>query len=869
MSVEAGHASSALVRRVRLPNDRRTPAAARALVRTVLEEAGLDALVNEALLLTTELSTNAVVHAGTELDIEVEADTGGLTVTVTDFAPGPVEQLAVGPRNDKTEIGEVAERGRGLLLVDHFASRWGTVHEGSGKGVWFRLVRKGPPGTELATDGGEVTPTVGELTTLLQIGPERQTEEGLAEFAAELLARLARLTGATGGVVRLDHGDGGGRAAAGPARPRTPRRRRDDPGAADRPAAVLGRARAGRLPAGYAQPLAIIVAERLSLHLENDRLRRADLRRQTWLTFLAEASELLAQSLDVNLTMALIPRLVVPRLGQWCAVHTTDAWGRLQLAAATHADEEAVPQLHAALAETGPDSILARLEEASRLGQQAMFGTPSEGFAVPLVARGQPLGTLAVGRHLRHRQDGDEVAVLEDVARRAALAIDNARIHDERRKVARTLQASLLPPALPHVPGIGFAAEYVPTGAEVGGDFYDVVSAGDDSWIVVVGDVSGKGVQAATVTGLVRDVIRILVDDGKPMTEILCRVNRTLVQRGGGRYCTLAMASVVQAGQNLEVCLHLAEPRPGRPGTRGRQDVLRRRGRDGARPARDDHLTGRAGNAVPGRLADLLHRRRHRATPRPRAVRHRPPARRGEAARGLSGGRDGGPAALDHDQLLGRGAPRRHRHPGAPQRRLILSYRSGKVVSVAKTQFYTATTIDGFIADENNSLDWLFEADSDPGSNPFTAFFAEVGAFAMGATTYEWVMEHDRLDQEPIKWSDYYGDVPAWVFTHRTLPPVPGADLTFVQGDVRPVHEAMVSAARRQEHLAGRRGGELAGAFADAGLLDEIILGVAPVALGAGAPLLPRRIESSRLTLTGVEQRGQFAYLTYAVGAPA
>jgi len=130
-----------LVRRVRLPNDRRTPAAARALVRSVLEEAGLDALLNEALLLTTELSTNAVVHANTELDIEVSADQTGLTVTVTDFAPGPVEQLAVGPRNESVDIGEVAERGRGLLLVDHFASRWGTVHEGTGKGVWFRLER--------------------------------------------------------------------------------------------------------------------------------------------------------------------------------------------------------------------------------------------------------------------------------------------------------------------------------------------------------------------------------------------------------------------------------------------------------------------------------------------------------------------------------------------------------------------------------------------------------------------------------------------------------------------------------------------------------------------------------------------------------
>ena len=564
MSVEAG-TPSALVRRVRLPNDRRTPAAARALVRSVLEEAELDALLNEALLLTTELSTNAVVHANTELDIEVAADDSGLTVTVTDFAPGPVEQLAIGPRNESVDIGEVAERGRGLLLVDHFASRWGTVHEGTGKGVWFRLESK--PGSvpmasavpAAAVLEGDV-PSVGALTALLEIDPERATEEALSEFALELLSRLARLTGAAGGVVRLDRGDGNGRQLLA----RYGRAPRDD-AATIRVPLTVQRPYAGELeldasPTGYGRPLAAIVAERLSLHLENDRLRRTDLRRQTWLTFLAEASELLAQSLDVNLTMALIPQLVVPRLGQWCAVHTTDAWGRLQLSAATHADEAAVPQLHATLAETGPDAILARLEEASRLGTQVMFGAPADGFAVPLVARGQRLGTLAVGRHYRHRHDGDEVAVLEDVARRAALAIDNARIHDERRKVARTLQASLLPPALPHVDGVGFAAEYVPTGSEVGGDFYDVVpSSSGDGWIVVVGDVSGKGVQAATVTGLVRDVIRILVDDGKPMTEILCRVNRTLVQRGGGRYCTLAMASVLRNPDGtLGVCLHLA-----------------------------------------------------------------------------------------------------------------------------------------------------------------------------------------------------------------------------------------------------------------------------------------------------------------------
>ncbi|BCB86293.1 hypothetical protein Psuf_036060 [Phytohabitans suffuscus] len=242
-------------------------------------------------------------------------------------------------------------------------------------------------------------------------------------------------------------------------------------------------------------------------------------------------------------------------------MHTTDEWGRLQLAAATHADESALPQVHAMFQENGPDAPITRLREASRSGSQVPLGPPLEGFAVPLVARGQRLGTLSVGRHQRHRHDAEEIAILEDVARRAALAVDNARIHDERRRVAHTLQQSLLPPVLPVVKGIGFAAEYVPTGdaAEVGGDFYDVVPLPDERWLVVVGDVSGKGVQAAAVTGLVRDVIRVLVRDGKPLPEALGRLNDTLVERGGGRYCTLALAAIGRGGgDKLDVSLHLA-----------------------------------------------------------------------------------------------------------------------------------------------------------------------------------------------------------------------------------------------------------------------------------------------------------------------
>src|SRR5438874_1771154 len=183
---------------------------------------------------------------------------------------------------------------------------------------------------------------------------------------------------------------------------------------------------------------------------------------------------------------------------------------------------------------------------------------------------------------------------------------------------------------------------------------------------------------------------------------------------------------------------------------------------------------------------------------------------------------------------------------------------------MAKTQYYTATSIDGYIADEDNSLDWLFEADAGRDGSPFESFFADVRAFAMGATTYRWVLEHESLLDHPDKWASFYGDVPPWVFTRRPLPAIPGARLNFVSGSVAPVHAAMAAAAG-EKNIWIIGGGELAGAFADAGLLDELILGMAPVTLGARAPLFPRRLTSPRLTLADLRRHGQFAYLTYTI----
>ncbi len=177
------------------------------------------------------------------------------------------------------------------------------------------------------------------------------------------------------------------------------------------------------------------------------------------------------------------------------------------------------------------------------------------------------------------------------------------------------------------------------------------------------------------------------------------------------------------------------------------------------------------------------------------------------------------------------------------------------------TQYYTATTLDGFIADPDDSLEWLFTRRQDrDGPLNYDAFIASVGALAMGSTTYEWVLEHELAAKPPEEGRWPY-DIPCWVFTHRDLRVVPGADVRLVSGDVTPIHEEMRAAAGGK-NLWVVGGGDLAGQFADAGLLDEMIVYVAPVTLGAGKPLLPRRIE---LRLEETARNGDFVCARYSV----
>ncbi|WP_299960265.1 dihydrofolate reductase family protein [uncultured Modestobacter sp.] len=174
---------------------------------------------------------------------------------------------------------------------------------------------------------------------------------------------------------------------------------------------------------------------------------------------------------------------------------------------------------------------------------------------------------------------------------------------------------------------------------------------------------------------------------------------------------------------------------------------------------------------------------------------------------------------------------------------------------MTRTVYYTATSLDGFIATTDHSLDWLLSRDSDAaGPMGYDAFIAGVGAMAMGGNTHRWVREH-----EP----DWSPERPTWVFTRREFSPPPGADVRATADDVGRVHAEMVRAAGGKDvWVVG--GGDLAGQFADRGLLDEVVVSIAPVTLGGGAPLLPRRVE---LEVVESARNGEFVCVRYAVRA--
>ncbi|MGC4963348.1 dihydrofolate reductase family protein [Gordonia sp. DT218] len=174
-------------------------------------------------------------------------------------------------------------------------------------------------------------------------------------------------------------------------------------------------------------------------------------------------------------------------------------------------------------------------------------------------------------------------------------------------------------------------------------------------------------------------------------------------------------------------------------------------------------------------------------------------------------------------------------------------------------RYYTATTLDGYLADENDSLDWLLtQPIDDDGAMNYGAFISDVGCLVMGATTYRWLLDHEVVDGKPWPY-----DMPCFVFTHRELTPV-AESIRIVSGTPEEHRSTLVEAAAGKDiWVVG--GGDLAAQFADAGLLDEVMLSIAPVTLGAGRPLFPRRFD---LELLEVERNRAFVCARYGVVGP-
>lgn len=314
-------------------------------------------------------------------------------------------------------------------------------------------------------------------------------------------------------------------------------------------------------------------AEELQAKLfESERAAREELERANARSaFLANASVVLGASLDHRRTLAKIARLIVPRLADWCSVDLLESDGSFQSVAAAHADgaktelvreyrrrfpvragteggvaqviESGQPVLYA---EVTPELLAARMDEPERRAILTELGLRSV-MVVPMVARGNAIGSITFASSQPERTYGEaDLELAQELARRAALALDNARLYEERSHIARTLQRSLLPRRLPHIPGIEVAAFYQPAGVtqtEVGGDFYDVFEAGD-AWGVVVGDVCGKGVEAAALTGMARHTLRATVLRDPSPSAALHALNDVMLREDGERFCTVALGRV-------------------------------------------------------------------------------------------------------------------------------------------------------------------------------------------------------------------------------------------------------------------------------------------------------------------------------------
>jgi serine phosphatase RsbU (regulator of sigma subunit)/anti-sigma regulatory factor (Ser/Thr protein kinase) len=295
------------------------------------------------------------------------------------------------------------------------------------------------------------------------------------------------------------------------------------------------------------------LARRFALAADNARLYQEAEEARERLTFLARASELMSETLDLEQTLQQVAYLTVPRLADWCGIELVEEDGSIRNAAVAHVDPEKVKFAEDLRRRypldpnepTGVPNVIrtGRSELYTEVTDQmleAVIDDPEQlqafrnvGFSsvliVPLIARARTFGTLSlVYAESDRRYDEDDLRFAEDLARRAAVAVDNARLYTQEHHAVVTLQQSLLPRQLPDIPGMQFAARYLPATSEldVGGDWYDAIALGDGNVALVIGDVAGHGLEAAAIMGQFRNALRAYALDGRGPAAAVERLNR-------------------------------------------------------------------------------------------------------------------------------------------------------------------------------------------------------------------------------------------------------------------------------------------------------------------------------------------------------
>ncbi|MEA2423395.1 MAG: hypothetical protein QOF55_2494, partial [Thermoleophilaceae bacterium] len=331
------------------------------------------------------------------------------------------------------------------------------------------------------------------------------------------------------------------------------------------------------VPIGVSCVVMDVTERRALLERERAGRRRA--------SFLARASELLESSLDYKTTLRNLAAIAVPGIADWCVIHVLDDAGEIKLVAAAHADPEKErlaweldprypvradsPTGTAAVIRTGSTEVVTdvtdEMIEAAAIDPEhleILRGLGLRGSIVaPLRARGRTLGAITFVAAESYRPfTRDDIDLVEELARRAALSIDNARLYTERSAIAHTLQAELLPASLPDIPGVRVAVRYRAAGElnEVGGDFYDVFERRGGGWAFEIGDVSGKGAEAAAVTALARHTVRTASLQPASPRQLLETLNDALLlQRAGSEFCTVCLAQLSIEGDRGTLTLAL------------------------------------------------------------------------------------------------------------------------------------------------------------------------------------------------------------------------------------------------------------------------------------------------------------------------